>query len=555
MSRVKHYYEEELSHLREQGKLFAERFPKLAPFLAESSQDPDIERLLEGFAFMSAKLKCKTEDAYPELSQQFLELVAPSYFRAQASRTVIQFHPNPSMASTIKNIPSGTALTMVKGVDQYGLSTLYDLQVQPLELTGLDKTVHQDRMILSLNFKTLFGADTHHLQGMQFFIQGDLRHSHLLTYLLLEHLHKLELCIDGQSYILDKAQCERLGLKPERTHCFQPLNDYFIFPEQFLFLILCGLDFKKWPRAKQFSLKFHVDFEGRENLKITQESFILHATPAVNLWKAQAEPFMHQSEKIDYLLNAQSVFPGAAVQGILNVKGWSETQKIHFEYLSAATFPVQQIELRRYQAKLKESSVEDHPEVYLELWNPDSLLEDEVISAEILAYQPLAFLEVNGRKILKATKAVEGLDFEHILPFSAPVYPPLQENISWNLITHLALRFKNLQDISSLKQLIISYDFSGFQTGRSGALGRKIADSLLEVSTRIHSYFWRGELINGYVSMLKLKEDVFLNRGEVFLFGSILAHILAEHAPFNSFHELEVQGVLTGFHFSWPTLL
>ncbi len=552
MSHLRQHYEAELSHLREQGRQFSEHYPKLAPFLAETSQDPDIERLLEGFAFLSAKLKCKIEDAYPELSQQFLELIAPVYFRAQPSSTILEFQPNPSMAMQSKSIPAGTAVMMEKGRDQYGLTTVYDLQVQPLELLSIDqKTVH-NTLELSLNFQTLYGAKTQDLEGLQLFIQGDLRHAYLLSYLLLDQVVQLDFCADGCVIPLPTASFERVGLQSKTRHCFHALCDYFVFPEQFLFLALRGVDFSVLPPVQQFSLKWTLRFENRENLKITRDHFVLHATPAVNLWKTDAEPLFHQSAKIDYILKAQTPLPGAAVHSIVKVAGWSEAKKAYFEYQPAAAFPVQLTELRRYQTKLKESSIEDHPEVYLELWNPDALLTDEVISTDILAYQPLAFLEVNGRKLLKSVQAVAGLEVAQLLPFSAPVYPPLQENVSWKLITHLALRFKNLQDIGSLKQLIVTYDFSAFQPGRTMSLGRRIAEALLEVATRSHQHFHQGEIIQGYVSRIKLKEDIFLNRGEVFLFGSILAQILAEHAPFNSFHELEVQGVLTGLEFAWP---
>ncbi len=554
MSHLRQYYEDELAHLRDQGRQFSERFPKLAPFLAESSQDPDIERLLEGFAFISAKLKCKIEDAYPELSQQFLELVAPLYFRAQPSCTIVEFKPNPSMATEIKQIERGTALLMAKGADQYGLKTMYDLAVQPLQLASFSKKTNQSQLILTLNFDLLYGATSHDLKGLRFYIQGDLRQSYLLSYLLLEQMTQLEFCIAGQMTLLSNVKFQRLGLQPDSQHCFQTLCNYFVFPEQFLFLELQALDFAQLPKTKQFSLQISLQCDDRENLQLSQDCFVLHATPAVNLWATQAEPLSHQSAKIEYILKAQTVLPGAAVHSILNVQAWSDAEKAHFAYQPAAAFPVQQTELRRYQTRLKKSSIEDHPEVYLELWNPSALLADEVISTEILAYQPLAFLEANGRKVLKAVQPIHGLDFEHLLPFSAPVYPPLQDNMSWKIITHLALRFKNLQDIGSLKQLIVSYDFSAFQPGRSVSLGRRIADALLEVATRGHQHFYRGEIIHGYVSLIKLKEDVFLNRGEIFLLGSILAKILAEHAPFNSFHELEVQGVLTGVRFSWPTL-
>jgi type VI secretion system protein ImpG len=554
MSHLRQHYEEELSYLREQGKRFSERYPQLAPFLAEKSQDPDIERLLEGFAFISAKLKCKIEDAYPELSQQFLELVAPLYCRAQPSCTVLRFQPNPSMATQVKKVPQGREIMMSKSLDQYGLRTLTDIAVQPIELSGLDYKWRQSELEISLDFNTLYGADSHHLQDLSFFIQGDLRQGYLLSYLLLEAMQSVHFCVDGQAIPLPKAVFTRLGMMSPPGHCFEMLSRYFVFPEQFLFLSLEGLDFKKLPRVKQFSLKLTVSVDERESFKLSKETFILHAVPAVNLWQCAAEPLSHHGAKIDYLLKPQTHLPGAAVHSILTVEGWSDAEKKLQTYLPAASFPVQQTELRRYQTKLQESSIEDYPEVYLELWNPSELLADEVISTEILAYQPYAFLEVNGREVLKPLHVVEGLSVEQLLPFSMPVYPPLQDQSSWQMITHLALRFKNLQDIGSMKQLIMSYDFSAFQIGRPASLGRRIADAILEVSTSVKQHFYRGEVIHGYVSILKLTEDVFLNRGEIFLLGSILAYILAEHAPFNSFHEFELHGVLTGVRFAWPTL-
>lgn len=59
------YYREELDYLRQLGKLLAQEKPHLAHFLAEKEGDPDVERLMEAFAFMSGSLRQKLEDEFP----------------------------------------------------------------------------------------------------------------------------------------------------------------------------------------------------------------------------------------------------------------------------------------------------------------------------------------------------------------------------------------------------------------------------------------------------------------------------------------------------------
>ena len=59
-----HYYQSELTALRQLGRRFAERSPALAPFLGEAGRDPDVERLLEGFAFLTGRLRQKLQDAH-----------------------------------------------------------------------------------------------------------------------------------------------------------------------------------------------------------------------------------------------------------------------------------------------------------------------------------------------------------------------------------------------------------------------------------------------------------------------------------------------------------
>jgi hypothetical protein len=78
------YYERELAYLRRMGAQFAERYPKVASrLLLEPSkcEDPHVERLLEGFAFLAARVHHRIDDDIPELSEAFLEVLYPQHVR------------------------------------------------------------------------------------------------------------------------------------------------------------------------------------------------------------------------------------------------------------------------------------------------------------------------------------------------------------------------------------------------------------------------------------------------------------------------------------------
>src|SRR5690242_21843944 len=88
------YYNRELQHLRESGAEFAREFPKIAGRLGLESfecSDPYVERLLEGFAFLSARVQLKLDAEFPRFTQHLLEIVYPHYLCPTPSATVVQF--------------------------------------------------------------------------------------------------------------------------------------------------------------------------------------------------------------------------------------------------------------------------------------------------------------------------------------------------------------------------------------------------------------------------------------------------------------------------------
>ena len=92
-SRFLHYYERELGYLRGLGAEFAERFPKIAGRLGldkDECADPYVERLLEGFAFLAARIQLKIDAEFPRFSQSMLSLLLPHVVSQTPSMAVVQ---------------------------------------------------------------------------------------------------------------------------------------------------------------------------------------------------------------------------------------------------------------------------------------------------------------------------------------------------------------------------------------------------------------------------------------------------------------------------------
>src|SRR3974377_1512429 len=109
------YYERELTFFRQMGAEFAEKYPKVASRLlldANRSEDPHVERLLEGAAFLAARVHLKIDDDFPEITDALLNIVYPHYLRPIPSMAVaeIQLDPQQGKLTTGLKIPRGSTL-------------------------------------------------------------------------------------------------------------------------------------------------------------------------------------------------------------------------------------------------------------------------------------------------------------------------------------------------------------------------------------------------------------------------------------------------------------
>ncbi len=92
------YYERELSFLRQMGAEFAAKYPKIAARLlleSDASEDPHVERLVQAFAFLAARVHHKIDDEFPEITESLLNVLYPHYLAPIPSVSTVQFVLDP----------------------------------------------------------------------------------------------------------------------------------------------------------------------------------------------------------------------------------------------------------------------------------------------------------------------------------------------------------------------------------------------------------------------------------------------------------------------------
>jgi len=136
------YYEKELQFIRGMGKEFAERYPGVAEGLdlgGFECADPYVERLLEGFAFLSARVQLKLDAEFPKFTQNLLDMVYPHYLAPTPSIAIMNFEPDLEGGVTEDgfSIPRGTRLrsTLSEGMrTRCDYRTSQDVNLWPINI-------------------------------------------------------------------------------------------------------------------------------------------------------------------------------------------------------------------------------------------------------------------------------------------------------------------------------------------------------------------------------------------------------------------------------------
>lgn len=324
--RLLRYYNQELQHLREMGAEFAQQFPKIAARLRMDGievADPYVERLLEGFAFLAARVQLKIDAEFPRFTERLLEIVYPNYLIPTPSMLVAQVQPvlgDATLAAGIR-LPRGSELRSgpIRGTHtECRFRTGQALELWPLEITAISYFTHAANLPLSrtpewrkyggglrIRLRASAGLDFSSigLQDLRLYCSANDEVAYRLHELICGHtMGALVLPTDGTQALqpLSGEVVRPVGFDDE--HALLPvtlpgfagyrlLQEYFAFPQRFLFFDLLGVG--PALRALGGSEAEVVLLFDRGDTSLQQtvdaQSLAMHCVPAINLFEQRCD--------------------------------------------------------------------------------------------------------------------------------------------------------------------------------------------------------------------------------------------------------------------------
>ncbi len=312
---INHHYREQLGYLRGLAKEFTQKHPALAPMLAGQNADPDVERLLEGTAFLSGLVKERLDDDFPELIHGLTQLLFPHYLRPLPSATIMQFQPKANLSKVLK-VKKGTKINS-NPVDGHSctFSTCADLDLHPLiidDIEWLHGSAGQSSLRISFTLNGMSLKEWRpeslrlHLTGP--YVEASNRYSFICQNIVdVKVNYPTGSSRIGKNKFQSLIGADDLTLLDYPTNsfpAFRVLQEYYMLPQKFLFFDL--IDFARWGDERE-SQQFSIDlmFDASSELPpFTRDALELHCVPAVNLFDGEADSIILDHQKTEYKLLA-----------------------------------------------------------------------------------------------------------------------------------------------------------------------------------------------------------------------------------------------------------
>lgn len=609
------YYERELAHLREMGGEFARDFPKVAGRLGLESYacaDPYVERLLEGFSFLAARVQLKIDAEFPRFTNHLLEQVYPHYLAPTPSMAIVQLQPDLSEGSLARGfrVGRGSAMRSLLGKgDQTTCEyrTAHEVTLWPLELADaryfpcagtlgkLDLTRFGPvkaalrlrlRCGAGLAFKDLaLDALPLHLRG------GDALPARLLEQLLAGAVGTVVMPAQetpAWHSIAARGRIRALGFDDEDAllpgvarafRGYRLLQEYFAFPQRFLFAELGGLqDGVGRCTGNEIDIVVLFDrFDALLEQSVGASNFALFCTPAINLFPKRADRIHVSERQHEYHVVPDRTRPlDFEIYQISAVTGYgagAEAQQQFAPFHSAndlhGTAPERAYyQLRRAQRVLSERQRREGPrssyigsEAFIALVDArqapfsshlrqlgvDTLCTNRDLPLSMPLGGPRTDFTLESNAPVGAIRCLEGP--------SMPAPSHAEGETAWRLVSHLALNYLSLVDddrqqgAAALKDLLRLYCVAGDARGQH-QIDALRAVSSAPVARRLPTpgpiCFGRGLQIT-----LDIDDAAFEGTG-VFVLGAVLEQFFARYVAINCFTETRIRTPRRGMVMQWP---
>lgn len=607
------YYEKELQFVRGMGKEFAERYPGVAKRLdlgGFECADPYVERLLEGFAFLTARIQLKLDAEFPRFTQNLLDMVYPHYLTPLPSMTIMQFAADLEGGVTEEGfkIPRGTKLRSSQGESNRArcdFRTSQDVSLWPLSITdatylragdanNLTSSRQKISSGISVQIKTAPGIafKSLSLDKLVFYIDGGGETPSRIYELLLAHcvtivIRPVQLNMSKPSWSVElpPSSLQAMGFKADQAllpftdvsfQGYRYLQEYFAFPQRYLFVELNGLQ-KAVSRCEDETLEIAFLFKEKNELlmgAINKDNFAFNCTPAINLFPKRGDRIhlSHSTNRHQVIMDRTNPLD-YEVFSLSKVTGFDSSlkEKQHFRPFYTSESTDNEMGHHAFYSihrtpRITPKSQHSHSdyvgtEMFISLVDANEAPYEanlKQLGVEALCTNrdlPLQITSSRGKTVFTMEDSAP-VNQVRCLAGPTPPRPPHSEGENaWRLISHLSLNYLSLLDkndqqgATALRELLTLYsDISSTEM-------RKQIDGVLSVSSKpsIRRIPGAGPITfgRGLEITLNCKESVFEGTG-VYLLGTILERFFAKYVSLNSFTQTRLTSIERGEIKIWP---
>ena len=609
------YYERELRHLREMGGEFARDFPKVAGRLGLESYacaDPYVERLLEGFSFLAARVQLKIDAEFPRFTNHLLEQVYPQYLAPTPSMAIVQLQPDMSEGSLAGGfkVPRQSALRSLLGKgDQTTCEyrTAHEVTLWPVELVearyfpcagklGSLDLARFGSVKAGLRLRLRIGAGLAFkdiaLDALQLHLRGsDALPARMLEQLLANAVGTVVMPVQESATwhsIAPRGSIRALGFDdedallpgvPRAFRGYRLLQEYFAFPQRYLFAELGGLR-DGVSRCSDKEMDIVVLFNRADPVleqSIGAANFALYCTPAINLFPKRADRIHVSHQQHEYHVVPDRTRPlDFEVFQVGTVTGYgtgSDAEQQFKPFHAANDLPGAlsgraYYQLRRAQRVLSERQRRDGPrssyigsEAFIALVDAheapfssslrqlgvDTLCTNRDLPLTMPLGGPRTDFTLETNAPVRAVRCIDGP--------TVPAPSHAEGETAWRLISHLSLNYLSLidddrqQGAAALKDLLRLYCIAG-DSGGQHQIDALRAITSEPIARRLPT---PGPICFGRGLQITLDvDDAALEGIGVFLLGAVLEQFFAKYVAINCFTETRIRTPRRGMVMQWP---
>jgi len=583
------YYENELTYLRRLSKEFGARYPKIAARLqmeGEVCEDPHVERMIESFSFLTARIHKKLDDEFPQVTEALLSVLYPHFLRPVPSMSIAQLQLAPGAEITaVQELPRHSELLTrpVQGMP-VRYRTAYPVDVWPIRiaearLEAAERSafaVTQDDSVatLRLRIEATGSAPLAKLpiKCLRLYLDGESPLVHALHELLLNSVSGITVRpadaaegaptsrlpasalkpvgFDDQDALLDYDPRSFLG--------YRLIQEYFVLPEKFLFVDLDGLDFSRYGNAAEIAIELRA-FGRPERLQrleqtVTADTFRLFCTPIVNLFKQQGEPIRLSQERHEYQVVPDVRRPlGLEVYSVDWVRKFSRTpggnDSIEFHPVYSVQHGLHDDDSGHYWYLQRRPSLlpnDDGADVMISLvdrdMNPRAPAVDTLSISLTCTNRDLpSQLPFGGEDSLLQLEQGGVVASARLLKKpSATWRAPMRQANQWRLVSHLSLNHLSIVDggREALLEILNLYNFADSSTLRKQIAGIASVSghpSVTRIGRAPRQAFVRGTEVE-----IEFDENQYVGSG-AYLMACVLDHFFGLYCTANSYTRLSVR--------------